>query len=97
MDAAHAPNEMQPTNLEASVAVLAVEVRYARAGIEELIKQQQTHVTRNEWEQRNSYVDGRFSEFGKELAARRAPWTSIGAFVVAGAVLLLQLIERFSV
>lgn len=82
------PHEMQPTNLEASVAVMAVEMRYVRAGIEELKTGQTQTVPRSEWEQWKQLIE-------KELASRRVPWTSVGAFIVAGAGLLLVVVEKF--
>lgn len=94
MDASHNTHELQPTNLEAAVAVMAVELRYVRAGVDELKAGQNLSVSRNEWEQRNGYVDSRFGDMDKELAARRVPWTSVGALVIASAVLIIDLIQR---
>lgn len=95
MEASHRAEELQPTNLEASVAVLTVEMRYVRAGIDDLKTGQTRSVSRNEWEQRNGHVDGRFAQIEKEASARRMPWPSVGAFIVAAAVLLLNVVEKF--
>jgi hypothetical protein len=85
----HRTDELQPSNLEASVAVMAVEMRYVRAGIEELKLGQQQNVSRREYE---DFKDG----IQKELTSRRLPWTSIGAFIVAAAGLLLVVVDRLA-
>jgi hypothetical protein len=87
MEAAHRPEDLQPSNLEASVAVMAVEMRYVRAGIEELKVGQQQNVGRREYEDFKGAVE-------KELNARRLPWPSVGAFIIAAAGLLLVVIDR---
>lgn len=103
--------EAVPTNVEASVAVMAVEMRYAREALDRIEKAQQTSVPRTEWEQRNAYVDQRFAaqseKFAEinqkfataaaEQAARRIPWTAIGAFIVGAGALILSLIDRLTV
>lgn len=90
---AAAPTEPGP---DASLAVLTVEVRYIKAAVERIEQGNAGHVTRNEWEQRNGFVDSRFVGLDKELAARRVPWTSVGALVIAGAVLVIDIIQRIN-
>jgi len=91
MEAQHRPHEdLQPSNLEASVAVMAVEMRYVRAGIEELKQGQQQTVSRNEWEQWKLVME-------RELNSRRVPWPSVGALVISGAALLILLIQSVGV
>jgi len=57
---------------------------------DELRRTSETSVTRNEWLQRNGYVDGKFDDQGKdisdlraELAGKRAPWWTIVAVVTS--------------
>lgn len=52
------------------------------------------------WKQRNEQVDDRFESKGSEIADLRAelsrrhvPWTSVGAFAVAGIALVVNLIQ----
>ena len=87
MEAAHRPEELQPTNLEAAVAVMAVEMRYVRAGIDELKNGQQQNVDRREYEDFKIRIE-------KDLNSRKLPWPSVGAFIVAAAGLLLIVIDR---
>ena len=54
----------------------------------------QDKVSRGEWGQRNEHVDSRLQGLGREigelrtaLAAKTAPWWSVGAVLVAGASL----------
>lgn len=87
-----APTDAYPTNAEASMAVMAVEVRYIKEAVERMERTNSVNVTRNEWEQRNQHVDARFTEIFKDMASRKMPWTSVAAFVVAGASLLVIVI-----
>lgn len=75
------------TSQDTALAVMAVEVRYIRAAVDDIRLSNQHNVTRNEWEQRNNYVDGRLNT----LDARRAPWWSVASIVVAAAALLVTI------
>lgn len=57
-------------------------------------------VPRTEWEQRNRSVDDRMNGLGREIGelrteirSRRVSWPAVGAVVVAGSALLLQLVQ----
>jgi hypothetical protein len=103
----HRP-EAIPTNPEASLAVMAVEIRYAREALDRIESAQQATVSRNEWEQRNTYVDARFTtilekftdvnakfaQAAAELATKRVPWTAIGAFFVGAGTFLFVIIDK---
>ena len=86
--------EAMPTNTEASIAVMAVELRYVRKAVDEIKDNQSATVSRVEWEQRNGHVDGRFADIYRELAARRVSWPAVGALIVAVLVLGLDVIGR---
>lgn len=81
-----------PTNDTASLAVLAVEVRYIRSAVDEIRTGNQQYVTRNEWQLRNDYVDGRFVTTQAELNSRKVSWPAVAALVVAISVALFDLI-----
>ena len=68
---------------------MAVEMRYVRAGIEELKVGQQQNVSRREYEDFKTTVE-------KEITSRKLPWPSVGAFIVAAAGLLLIIIDRLA-
>lgn len=96
MNAPPHTTEATPTNTEASMAVLAVEVRYIRAAVDEIRTANSGNVTRNEWIQRNDYVDSRFTALNNELASRRVSWPAIAALVVAVSVALFDLIPAIA-
>ena len=91
-------DEMLPTNLAANVAVQTVELRHIKESLERIELQLGSHVTRNEWEMRNGYVDGQFvqtsadiaaaratvAELRRDVEAKRAPWWAVGSLLVAG-------------
>lgn len=79
-------------NTDANIAVMAVELRYIKDAVERIEKANLLVVTRNEWLQRNEYVDKRFSDIDKENAAKRAPWWSIVTAFAAIAALLITVI-----
>lgn len=86
-------------NTDANIAVMAVELRYIKDAVERIEKANLLVVTRNEWLQRNDYVDRRFidvdKQFGtiaKETAAKRAPWWSVVTAFAAIAALLITVI-----
>lgn len=68
-----------------------------------------TTLSRNEWEMRNHYVDGKFQSLGREIGelrtefrtdkrtteTRKPHWTSIVAVIVAMIVLSLDIISRY--
>lgn len=96
--------------MESSVAVMAVEIRYAREALDRIEAAQKSAVPRQEWEQRNAYVDQRFAtqmeKFAEvnerfaaaaaDLATRRVPWTAIGAFVVGAGALVVTVVDRIA-
>jgi hypothetical protein len=93
-EAADDVETLMPTNTDAAIAVMAVEMRYVRKAVDEIKQNQSANVTRSEWQQRNAHVDGRFADVYRELAARRVSWPAVGALVVAAIVLVLDLISR---
>lgn len=88
------PQEALPTNMEASVAVMTVELRYVRQAVDEIKSNQQSSVSRNEWEQRNTYVDNRIGAILTELATRRLPWPTVGAFLTGAVAVSLVVIDK---
>lgn len=87
-------NEAVPMSLDAHVAVQTVELRHVRETLDRIEGQMGSHVTRAEWEQRNGYVDGMFTQKTQEIVAlkeqqlddrkqaeaQRAPWwVTLGA------------------
>lgn len=81
-------------NDEATLAVVVARLDDLRTDMQnlrsEISGQRAEVVARNEWMQRNAYVDSRIdglgtdiSELKTDLASRRAPWWSVGAFVVS--------------
>lgn len=90
--------EAVPQNMAANVAVQTVELRHMRESLERIEKALGSHVTRNEWEMRNGYVDGKFvstaadiaksnehiAEVQRTVEAKRAPWWAVGSLVVSG-------------
>lgn len=96
MDAQHNPQEAMPTNMEASMAVMTVELRYVRQAVDEIKNHQASSVPRTEWEQRNAYVDSRFSAITAELATRRLPWPTVGAFLTGAIAVALVVIDKIT-
>lgn len=89
MEASHASEELQPTNVEAMLAVMTVEVRNMGKLLEKIEQKQEQQVPRNEFEQWKMYVE-------RELATRRLPWTSVGAFFTGAVAVALVVIDRFA-
>lgn len=99
-----AEGEVLPMNLEAHVAVQTVELRHIREAVERVEKAQGGHVSRVEWEQRNGYVDGVFSQVHTkiqtvedEMKAQRAPWWVIlgaGLGIVSAVVALISVVAK---
>ena len=87
MDASHRQEELQPTNIEALLAVQTVEMRNVTKGIEEIKAKMEQHVTRNEWEQWKLSVD-------RELQARRLPWPTVGAFITGAVAVALVIMDK---
>lgn len=77
---------------ETNIAVMTAELRHIKEAVDRIEQNTAKNVTRTEWEQRNQFVDGRFSAFEKELAARKAPWWSVGALAISAAAFLVVLI-----
>jgi hypothetical protein len=100
-------DEAFPASGHIALAALTVEIRGMKEAVAELrtdIREGKTStVSRNEWEQRNKTVDDGFSAVDKRIAAlsadiasKRIPWTSIAAIIIAGAVLLFDLIPNLA-
>ena len=96
MDAQHSSQEALPTNMEASVAVMTVELRYVRQAVDEIKNNQASSVSRNEWEQRNTYVDNRLGNIATELATRRLPWPTVGAFLTGALAVGLVIVDKIA-
>jgi hypothetical protein len=74
----------------------------------DLAEQRTGQVSRGEWTQRNTLVDGRFDSHGREIgqlradlaavrsdtAPKRAPWWAVLAVVVAAGGVLVDLVGR---
>lgn len=92
--------------MAANIAVQTVQLQHMRESLERIEQSLGSHVTRNEWEMRNGYVDGQFILHAADVASlrktvsdnqermenRRAPWWAVGSLVVAGIVLVWQVI-----
>lgn len=87
----------------ATLAVVVARVEDLRSDIQslrdEIRRSHEDKVSRNEWMQRNSYVDHKFdlvvaeqAELKRADAAKRAPWWTVGALIVAGASLVWQFV-----
>lgn len=70
--ATHNAGEAVPTNTDANIAVMAVEVRYIKESVERIERSAGALVTRTEWETRNRTVDGRFVDAFAAIATVRA-------------------------
>lgn len=86
-------------SVESHVAVQTIQLRHMGESLERIERRMGENVTRNEWEQRNGHVDGRFAQMQTEITAvkndaenRRAPWWSVVGSVTAIAALALTLI-----
>lgn len=99
----NAPHEAMPMNDTASLAVMAVELRYIKETVERIENAGKNAVSRNEWNQRNEYTDQQFASLWKEnanlkadIASKRAPWwvvvAAIGS-IVAIAIQVIPLIK----
>lgn len=89
---------------EATLAVVVARLDDLRTDMQnlrtEISGQRAEVVARNEWMQRNAYVDSRIdglgtdiSELKTDLASRRAPWWSVGALVVSFITVGLVIVE----
>lgn len=81
---------------ETTLAVIATELRTVKEAVERIERSNQGNVTRNEWEQRNQFVNEKFAALEKELAARRVSWVAVAALGLSGAVLLFDLIPQIA-
>lgn len=77
-----------------ALAVLTSRMEDVRTGLadvrRDLAAQQATYVQRNEWALRNTAVDRRFTDQGREIGelrteirSRRTPWTSVVPAIVS--------------
>ena len=64
-------DELPPANMAANLAVQTVQLQHMRESLERIETSLGTHVTRNEWEMRNGYVDGQFTLHATETAQVR--------------------------
>ena len=93
-----------PLNTDARIAVMSVQIGHISDSLARIELANTGHVPRSEWEQRNTYVDGRLldlntkiAESKTEAASRRAPWWAIvaaGAGGVAVVAFLFDIIPR---
>lgn len=91
------------------IAVINTKLDALTASVTELTKQiglsNESKVSRNEWEQRNNYVDGRLQSLGREISelridiktekTNRPHWTAIVGAVVVVIVLSLDVISNY--
>jgi hypothetical protein len=63
--------DLPPANMAANLAVQTVQLQHMRESLERIETSLGTHVTRNEWEMRNGYVDGQFALHATETGALR--------------------------
>lgn len=93
MNAAY--DEPFPASGHIAIATLAVEVKSMKDTLTELRdevrKERDNHVSRNEWEQRNKTIDERFAAIIADTASRRVPWTGVAAILIAAGALMLNL------
>src|SRR5688572_7541365 len=89
---------LAPVNMAANMAVQTVQLQHMRESLERIEGAMGSHVTRNEWEMRNGYVDGQFNlhaadtavlrnhmqEQSKAIESRRAPWWAVVTTIVGG-------------
>lgn len=93
-----------PMSVESHIAVQTVELRHIKETVERIEQSQSGHVSRPEWEQRNGYVDGVFTQVHTkiqsvedEMKAQRAPWwVIIGAGLggVSAVIALITLVAK---
>lgn len=81
---------------ETTLAVIATELRTVKEAVERIERSNQGNVTRNEWEQRNIFVNEKFAALEKELAARRVSWVAVAALGLSAAVILFDLIPQLA-
>lgn len=97
----------QTGTVETTLAVLVSRVEDLRGDVSAMRADQTAQrsgmVPRTEWEQRNRFVDDTFRGYGREigdlrteLRARRVPWPSVGAFVVAACALGLAVVQALA-
>lgn len=79
--------ELMPMNTEANIAVMRSDIQNIKGSLERIEKAGLSNVPRTEWEQHNAYVESRFTAVLAELAARRAPWWSVAALLIAALAL----------
>ena len=92
--------EAVPTNTDANIAVMAVELRYIKASVERIEQAHTASVPRTEWEQRNEYVNQQLhalvrenADLKTELASKRAPWWSVLSSIGSAAAVVIVLIQ----
>lgn len=91
------PTDAMPSNTEANIAVMTVELRYIKEAVSRIESAHTTSVPRTEWEQRNEYINQQLHQIVKEsadlkaeLASKRAPWWSVlSSFAGAAAVIIV--------
>jgi flagellar biosynthesis chaperone FliJ len=100
-------NDNEQTKID--IAVINTKLDTLTQHIEQLTRQvnvsNDSKVSRNEWEQRNHYVDGRFQALGREISELRIDiktektnkphWTAIVGAIVVVVVLGLDIISRY--
>lgn len=101
MNPPHTQHEdASPLNTDARIAVMSVQIQHIGETLGRIELANTGHVPRTEWEQRNTYVDGRFLDISTKLAeaqARKAPWWAVvgaGAGIAAGAAFLFDIIPK---
>jgi hypothetical protein len=64
--------ELHPMTSETRIAVMSVQIGHIGDTLQRIEAQGAHAVPRTEWEQRNLYVDGRFSGLGTDIVQTRA-------------------------
>lgn len=93
--------DLHPATTETRIAVMATEIQHISKTLERIEANGAHSVPRAEWEQRNAYVDLRFTEaftqiqsVKQDAAARRAPWWTV---IAAGAGALAVIAYLFDI
>lgn len=75
------------TSEEVSIAVLSAKIDALTETVHEIktsmSETRESHVTRQEWQLRNDFVDERARRLQAEIESRRAPWWSVLAIIAA--------------
>lgn len=85
-------------NEQATLAVVVSRLDDLRGDLhsirEDLRRTGENSVTRNEWMQRNGYVDAKFDDQGRDIAdlrtdmaSKRVPWYTVAALLLSGGAL----------